>query len=731
MKKNSVIILSIFFFMPLFIKGMERPPKHELAENEKLQSNGKKIRTENSLIMPEFGQLLVQDYHQLFVAVARGDFNMVRDLWPRVYAATNDGVHLLKDDASRCLLYFAIANNHPEVTIFLIQNLPVNLNCVPHELIVGLRQSSQEIISAFIEHMFSDFNEAHKRLATALLLDLEEAIENALDAGADVVGKCGDYEYYTPLHVAVFFRSLVGVRLLLERGCPLDTVNYQKNNALHWAILSGCEEIAEELLKRGAVPSERYHGYEGNESMLHVASRENYVRIVDLLLKHGAEKNIRNDAGRTPLHYAVFKSNSECVEILLNHGVEVNVCDHDGVTPLHAIFLRVGSRSLRVMRLLLEHGADVNARMMRTAHPGAHTPLNLALFLLMDSQSSSSGIWIALIEELFLWGAGIDEMDNEIVEKFACIFKNRPLFVAVITNDLDDLSTVLSNNPSIPEINEALVFAIAQQRSEFIEMLIDQGAHVYVGLEFLDRIFLRSHLTPQAKEAYQKIFNRLKERMSLRDVIIRRSELYEVMMDSPFLSCLPRELSEPLLRTILLKAITSRNRCLVQKALKAGANVALILAVVSTLNDDHELANLIIDYADRAGIPYVMPDWLKIPRARETFIRALQTGDIQGLRRALQLDADPNDCEGASPLVTAAFYHDAQLALEMVKALLAGGALIPEELLHRLDDLQKRPEIALLLTERARDLDMNFEEPAWVIEFQKKSVNVWIGNVIN
>ena len=62
----------------------------------------------------------------------------------------------------------------------------------------------------------------------------------------------------------------------------------------------------------------------------------------------------------------------EDVKKALDAGADINVCDSDGWSPLHIVCLH-GYTDL--VRLLIEHGADVNAR---TTNGWVHTPLHIA-----------------------------------------------------------------------------------------------------------------------------------------------------------------------------------------------------------------------------------------------------------------------------------------------------------------------------------------------------------------
>jgi ankyrin repeat protein len=62
-----------------------------------------------------------------------------------------------------------------------------------------------------------------------------------------------------------------------------------------------------------------------------------------------------------PIHKAVADGDDECVRILLEAGASPKVADIDGGQPIHNVFFSPGNR-VETIRLLLAHGADINAR---------------------------------------------------------------------------------------------------------------------------------------------------------------------------------------------------------------------------------------------------------------------------------------------------------------------------------------------------------------------------------
>ncbi len=88
---------------------------------------------------------------------------------------------------------------------------------------------------------------------------------------------------------------------------------------------------------------------------LHVVTARRDVLWVKFLLQRGANPNIRNNAGVTPLQMATTLGFLEGVEELLKKGAQVNVADSQGETPLIAA---VHQRNVPMVRRLLAEGAD-------------------------------------------------------------------------------------------------------------------------------------------------------------------------------------------------------------------------------------------------------------------------------------------------------------------------------------------------------------------------------------
>jgi ankyrin repeat protein len=98
----------------------------------------------------------------------------------------------------------------------------------------------------------------------------------------------------------------------------------------------------------------------GEYTALNAVRNNNKVSEVELLISNGSNIEARHHSYYSPLHRAVFKNNFEVAEFLLSKGANPNVLGSSNwAMPLTSI---INIHKIKLTRLLLEHGADINYR---------------------------------------------------------------------------------------------------------------------------------------------------------------------------------------------------------------------------------------------------------------------------------------------------------------------------------------------------------------------------------
>lgn len=132
---------------------------------------------------------------------------------------------------------------------------------------------------------------------------------------------------------------------------------YQVATPLFRAIEKGDADKVKDLLEQGADPHE-VHG-EDEDSALLIAAIEGKVTIARLLLEAGADPNLGDACGYTPLMGAVCADSLAMVRLLLEQGADVNRrCSRSGATALQDA--AIGGH-VHVAQALLKAGADPHA----------------------------------------------------------------------------------------------------------------------------------------------------------------------------------------------------------------------------------------------------------------------------------------------------------------------------------------------------------------------------------
>ena len=87
------------------------------------------------------------------------------------------------------------------------------------------------------------------------------------------------------------------------------------------------------------------------------AAREGLYELASVLVKNGADVNVCDMAGSTPLCHAVFRKNTAVAELLLRHGADV---DHENLKGKSPLYLATLNNDPEMIELLLQNNANIN-----------------------------------------------------------------------------------------------------------------------------------------------------------------------------------------------------------------------------------------------------------------------------------------------------------------------------------------------------------------------------------
>ena len=359
------------------------------------------------------------------------------------------------------------------------------LNCIINSSNIELEEK-QKIANLLIDKGL-DVNQKDKNNTTPLLLAAKDReymwlLKLLLKNNADPNIKNNRQE--TPLLVT---RDEEAVKLLVEHGAEVNVRDKSGNTPLLINAKHG--ETVELLVDRGAAVN--VQDEEGNTPLL-INARDGEVDIVELLLENSADPSIRNNLNETPLLAA---SNVEKVKLLVEHGADVDAKDIEGNTSLLInasngkkdtveFLLKNGAdfsiknnsnqaplavtRSVKIAKLLVEHGVDVNAQFEEE---------DIALHLYIALTSGDTELFEFLINQ----GVDINTKRNS---------GYTVLLYAMGGGEIDKIEFLIERGADINVADEngetPLLKAVLYGDRELVQYLIDRGADTrYLNYQFI------------------------------------------------------------------------------------------------------------------------------------------------------------------------------------------------------------------------------------------------------
>jgi ankyrin repeat protein len=186
----------------------------------------------------------------------------------------------------------------------------------------------------------------------------------------------------------------------------------------------------------------------------YIAIRANNVARLQTMLAGGAEVNIKDDRGITPLMYAAWVGSADAMKLLLDRGADPNLTNSSGSTAL-----MMAVTELPKVRLLVERGADVNI-----ATPRGRTALLLAAL----SEPSAD-----IVRLLLAAGANAKAVDA---------FQTTTLNAAAYGNDTETVRMLIDAGVAVDAVDfqgfTPLINASSNGNLAVVRMLLAKGANV-------------------------------------------------------------------------------------------------------------------------------------------------------------------------------------------------------------------------------------------------------------
>lgn len=262
------------------------------------------------------------------------------------------------------LVYAAEWGNLAIVRYFLNQKMDINSKDKDDlsALVAAIRSGREEVVDFLLEQG-ADMNIeccGSPALHEAAKYGNVNIIKALLDFGVDAdIESTRLYNNRTALKYACEGGFVDVVKVLLDHGANAINVDRLGRNSIVFAANGGHKQVVKALFDQGVLDISKDYMTKALER----AACNGFVEVTKCLLQQGV-KNF-GDA----LNLSVQSGHCLVVDLLLNYGADVNAIGHKGSTPLQ---LAVTNRDEKMVRLLLDKGADVKAKSRNDLMPILH-----------------------------------------------------------------------------------------------------------------------------------------------------------------------------------------------------------------------------------------------------------------------------------------------------------------------------------------------------------------------
>jgi uncharacterized protein len=161
-----------------------------------------------------------------------------------------------------------------------------------------------------------------------------------------------DAKSRTPLHVAAFGGHYAAARALIRLGADPDALEAQRYDVVTIAAVQNDLDVLMAVLEHGANPRAITSPYNG--TALIAAAHLGHAEVVRTLIIAGAPLDHVNNLGWTALMESIVLGNggrdhTATLEALVKAGANINIADRQGITPLGHARARGYSEMVRIL----------------------------------------------------------------------------------------------------------------------------------------------------------------------------------------------------------------------------------------------------------------------------------------------------------------------------------------------------------------------------------------------
>jgi len=295
---------------------------------------------------------------------------------------------------------------------------------------------------------------------------------------------------YSNLEYKIFNKVSI-LDLLSTLATDFDNDHNQITTLMHKTVLTQNFILLDSLLNNGfRIDYINCHG----DSSLHLACSKGLAQMVSKLLENGANINLQNNNGLTPLMLAVKNHRQLCYERLIEYSdkIDFTLTDKQHRSLLYYVLLNDKETILKKLvelevDLELIDDNDISPIIFCAKHNSSKCINELTKYNINVNVKDKSSLMntalhyackntnIYIVRQLLLAGADITTTNNEGDTVLTYMLKNE-------IKDMDIIRLLLNSGSNIHHKNkygeDALILAVNNNFTNLVQLLINNGANV-------------------------------------------------------------------------------------------------------------------------------------------------------------------------------------------------------------------------------------------------------------
>lgn len=168
-----------------------------------------------------------------------------------------------------------------------------------------------------------------------------------------------------PMHVAVKTANVSLIDYLMDSGCSVNVESaYHKLTPFYVYFYQRDEQAVMAMIR--ILEERRLDMHQTSikgTSLLHMCAYKGYAEVMEFIIEKTTDLclNAQTNHKKSPLLCATMQHHYKCVKILVDNGADVNVTDQNGITPLYCA-VRNGHNDIAQLLMNSSTNCDVNMK---------------------------------------------------------------------------------------------------------------------------------------------------------------------------------------------------------------------------------------------------------------------------------------------------------------------------------------------------------------------------------